>query len=95
MLGQPLNLAALNGQTTSSTPSSPPPTSTIPLASQPVDIRSKFDRDNSYNPLLDRQNEAERMEGGSESPINDDASEHSASENCGYDADIKVNQKLL
>ncbi|KAI6192118.1 hypothetical protein M3Y97_00301800 [Aphelenchoides bicaudatus] len=84
MLGQSFNLAALSGQTTTSNPSSPP----LPLASQP-DIRSKFDRDNSYTPLLDRQNEAERMEGGSESPINDDASEHSASENCGYDADIK------
>jgi len=90
-----LNLAtALNQQTESSpTSSSPRPanstTPQIPLSTQPVDIRSKFDANNSYNPLLDRQGETERIEGGSESPINDEASEHSASENCGYEVDMK------
>lgn len=34
-------------------------TTSIPLASIPVDIRSKFNGANGYNPLLDRQSDGE------------------------------------
>ncbi|CAD5229927.1 unnamed protein product [Bursaphelenchus okinawaensis] len=82
----PINIAG------SSTTPTPPTTSTasataIPMSSQPVDIRSKFAGSNGYSSILE---ECQRIDGGSESPTaNDDGSEHSASENCGFDGDIK------
>ncbi|KAI6204944.1 hypothetical protein M3Y94_00736000 [Aphelenchoides besseyi] len=95
MLSQPLNLSFGNQTPRSNAatpiPATPPQTNSaqIPLSNQPMDIRSKFDNANGYNPLNDR-NDTERIDGGSESPTgNDDASDHSASENCGFDAELK------
>uniref|UniRef100_A0AC34R5C3 Homeobox domain-containing protein n=1 Tax=Panagrolaimus sp. JU765 TaxID=591449 RepID=A0AC34R5C3_9BILA len=53
----------------------------IPVATQPIDIRNKFGS-NGYNSQLDRQSETDRIDGGSESPNgHDDVSEHSISDN--------------
>uniref|UniRef100_A0A1I7S6B8 Homeobox domain-containing protein n=2 Tax=Bursaphelenchus xylophilus TaxID=6326 RepID=A0A1I7S6B8_BURXY len=80
----PINLA---GSSTPTPPTTSASATAIPMSSQPVDIRSKFNGSNGYNPLND---EFQRIDGGSESPTaNDDVSEHSASENCGFDGDIK------
>jgi hypothetical protein len=60
-------------------------TSQIPVATAPIDIRTKFNASNGYNLALDRQSETDRIDGGSESPNgHDDISEHSIS-----DHDIK------
>uniref|UniRef100_A0A914CC46 Homeobox domain-containing protein n=1 Tax=Acrobeloides nanus TaxID=290746 RepID=A0A914CC46_9BILA len=57
----------------------------IPITNPPIDIRAKF-LANGFSSMVERQNDTERIDGGSESPTgNDDISEHSNSEN-GYDA---------
>uniref|UniRef100_A0A7E4VXT0 Homeobox domain-containing protein n=1 Tax=Panagrellus redivivus TaxID=6233 RepID=A0A7E4VXT0_PANRE len=60
-------------------------TSQIPVATMPVDIRTKFAAANGYNAAMDLQSESERIDGGSESPTGqDDVSEHSISDNDNY-----------
>uniref|UniRef100_A0AC35FH13 Homeobox domain-containing protein n=1 Tax=Panagrolaimus sp. PS1159 TaxID=55785 RepID=A0AC35FH13_9BILA len=64
-------------QTSTSTSSSQ-----IPIATAPIDIRTKFNSSNGYNPLLLPTAETDRIDGGSESPNgHDDISEHSISDN--------------
>ncbi|KAE9551981.1 hypothetical protein FO519_004805 [Halicephalobus sp. NKZ332] len=62
-------------------------TTSIPVATLPIDVKAKFNGSNGYNPQNDGQSETDRIDGGSESPNgHDDASVHSMSDN---DQDVK------
>lgn len=62
-------------------------TTSIPVATVPVDVKAKFNGSNGYNPQTEGQSETDRIDGGSESPNgHDDASVHSMSDN---DQDVK------